>query len=136
MTKTLTEKWKDMDLADEHLYYWRMPNGEVRIMTKMGVYSYKLCYGLGEIDILEPVPSYDEYKRLQEKLDIVTEQRNDIHIDKQVLQEQLNEANEVIKITNRVSGNIDLSQLVYEDRRKVDGITMQTGEYLEKWGVK
>lgn len=52
------------------------------------------------------------------------------------LQEQLNEANEVIKITNRVSGNIDLSQLVYDDRRKVDGITMQTGSYLEKWGVK
>ena len=49
---------------------------------------------------------------------------------------QLKEANEVIKITNRVSGNIDLSQMVYEDRRKVDGITMQTGSYLEKWGVK
>lgn len=50
------------------------------------------------------------------------------------LQEQLNEANEVIKTTNRVSGNIDLSQMVYEDRRKIDGITMQTGNYLEKWG--
>ena len=52
------------------------------------------------------------------------------------LQEQLAEANEVIKTTNRVSGNIDLSQMVYEDRRKVDGITMQTESYLEKWGVK
>jgi hypothetical protein len=69
MTKTLTEKWKDMDLADEHLYYWRMPNGEVRIMSKMGVCSYKLCYDGGEIDILAPVPSYEEYKRLQAQLE-------------------------------------------------------------------
>lgn len=67
MTKTITEKWKDMDLADENLYYWRMPNGEVRIMTKMGVYSYKLCYDGGEINILAPVPRYEEYNRLKQK---------------------------------------------------------------------
>ena len=67
MTKTLTEQWKDMDLADGHLYYWRMPNGEVRIMNKLSVYSYRLCYDGGKIDILAPVPSYEEYKRLQEQ---------------------------------------------------------------------
>jgi hypothetical protein len=78
----------------------------------------------------------DTLERLQEQLDIVTEQRNDIHIDKQVLQEQLHEANEVIKTTKQITGNIDLSQFDYEHRRKIDGITMQTGLYLEKWGVK
>lgn len=52
------------------------------------------------------------------------------------LKTQRKEANEVIKTTNRISGNIDLSQLVYEDRRKIDSITMQTESYLEKWGVK
>ena len=51
------------------------------------------------------------------------------------LQEQLNEANDVIKTTNTVSGNIDLSQLVYEDRRKIDGITMLTESYLEKYNI-
>ena len=61
MTKSLTEKWKDMDLADEHLYYWRMPNGEVRIMSKIGAYSYKFCYDGDKIDILAPVPTYDEF---------------------------------------------------------------------------
>ena len=49
---------------------------------------------------------------------------------------QLNEANEVIKSTRQITGNIDLSQFDYEHRRKIDGITMQTGSYLEKWGVK
>lgn len=72
MTKTLTEQWKDMDLADGHLYYWRMPNGEVRIMNKLSVYSYRLCYDGGKIEILAPVPAYDEHKRLQERLEIAT----------------------------------------------------------------
>jgi len=52
------------------------------------------------------------------------------------LKEQLNEANEVIKSTRQITGNIDLSQFDYEHRRKIDGITMQTGSYLEKWGWK
>lgn len=69
MTKTLTEQWKDMDLADEQLYYWRMPNGEVRIMNKLGACSYKLCYDGDKIDILAPVPSYDEFKQLVSKTD-------------------------------------------------------------------
>ena len=57
-------------------------------------------------------------ERLQEQLDIMTEQRNDIHIDKQVLQKQLNEANRIIKKLYKESGN-------------PIGI-----DYLEKWGVK
>ena len=69
MTKTLTEQWKDMDLADEQLYYWRMPNGEVRIMSKMGVCSYKLCYDGDKIDILAPVPSQEEWKEISESED-------------------------------------------------------------------
>lgn len=54
---------------------------------------------------------------LQEQLDIVTEQRDDIHIDKQVLQKQLNEANEVIKWYAQTD-------------------TGSAKDYLEKWGVK
>ena len=59
-----------------------------------------------------------ENKRLQEQLDIVIEQRNDIHIDKQILQKQLNEANRIIKKLYKESGN-------------PIGI-----DYLEKWGVR
>lgn len=66
--KKLTEQWKDMDLVDGHLYYWRMPNGEVRIMNKLGLYSYKLFYDEGKVYILEPVPSYDKLESLQKQL--------------------------------------------------------------------
>lgn len=52
------------------------------------------------------------------------------------LEKQLEEANEVIKTTNKLSGTIDLIPLPYQDRRKVDGIYRETDEYLEKWGVK
>ena len=108
MTKTLTEQWKDMDLADEHLYYWRMPNGEVRIMSKTGVCSYKLCYDGGEIDILAPVPNYDEYKRLQE---------------------QLNEANEVIKKYRRFEVALKVEKGV------LTGVYPAV-DYLEKYNIK
>lgn len=49
---------------------------------------------------------------------------------------QIEEANKVIKKINRMSGNVDLSPLPYKDRRKVDGITIQTYEYIENWGVE
>ena len=52
------------------------------------------------------------------------------------LQEQLAEANEVIKTTKTLSGRVDLSRLPYLDRRRVDGITMETVEYMDKWGVR
>lgn len=51
------------------------------------------------------------------------------------LKAQLNEANEVIKNTKQITGNIDLSQFDYEHRRKIDGITMETDSYLEKYNI-
>ena len=60
-----------MDLADGHLYYWRMPNGEVRIMNKLSVYSYRLCYDGGKIDILAPVPSYEEFQSYEKCADML-----------------------------------------------------------------
>ena len=109
MTKSLTEKWKDMDLADGHLYYWRMPNGEVRIMNKLGACSYKLCYDGGKIEILAPVPSYDEYKKLKKYEEMVTDDSttnpmdcmqieiNGLEVQVKKIQEQIEEANEALK---------------------------------------
>ena len=95
--------------------------------------SFLTGYVLGMMLNKNQNGSYHERDFEKEQLKIKCQE-----LERQVerLQEQLKEANEVIKTTNRVSGNIDLSQLVYEDRRKIDGITMQTESYLEKWGVK
>lgn len=70
-----------------------------------------------------------QVERLQEQLDIVTEQRNDIHIDKQVLQKQLNEANEVIKKYMAVAFEIR------SEEEKPTVLQLAFG-YLERWGVK
>lgn len=76
MTKTLTEQWRDNDLADDKLYYWRISDGQELVQNKLGMAAYRLCNDSDKIECLAPVPSYDEYKRLQE---------------------QLNEANELLK---------------------------------------
>ena len=89
MTKTLTEQLKDMDLADEHLYYWRMPNGEVRIMNKISVCSYKLCYDGGDVDILAPVPSYEEWKQLDDELKELATKNDTLAMENGRLEKQL-----------------------------------------------
>ena len=134
MTKTLTEQWKDMDLADGHLYYWRMPNGEVRIMNKISVCAHKLYYNADKIDILAPVPSYDELERLQK---------------------QLKEAREVVKFYAETtvghkqkdgtygmwvcSGEVALENPLNRIETRMDYICYDprpAKKYLKKWGVK
>lgn len=95
------------------------------VYTDNGIEKVHWCNVNGVKELVSPkgkvygyVPDYFEVKRLQEQLDIVTEQRNDIHIDKQVLQKQLNEANRIIKKLYKESGN-------------PIGI-----DYIEKLGVK
>lgn len=134
MTKSLTEKWKDMDFTDNHLYYWRMPNGEVRIMNKLGAYSYKLCYDGGKIEILAPVPSYDEYKELTQKvgrLELDSEAQDQVI---QRLQEQLNEANEALKELVGFGVVTEKTKAEYTDPDDWE-CTCVADEYLEKWGI-
>ena len=76
-----------------------------------------------------------ELRDREQELKIRTEQNAELYAKLCNALTQLEEANKVIKKINSMSGNVDLSPLPYEDRRKVDGITMQTGSYLEKWGV-
>lgn len=68
------------------------------------------------IEVLE-----ERVEHLQEQLDIVIEQRDDIHIDKQVLQKQLNEANDTL---------IKSQNMKQPDRNNF------VAQYLLKWGVK
>lgn len=99
MTKTLTEQWREGTL----------PLGTYYIVNKNGYEEIDESVAVGELwnntdlkEVLAVVPSYDEYKRLQE---------------------QLNEANKLIKwvVKTSWSGNQEEDDF---DR------------YLEKWGVK
>lgn len=69
MTKSLTEKWKNGDLSDEGVYYWRIPDGQELIKNKLEMYAYRLCSNAEKIECLAPVPSYEEYKKLKEQLE-------------------------------------------------------------------
>lgn len=76
-----------------------------------------------------------ELRDMEQELKIRTEQNAELYAKLCNALTQIEEANKVIKKTNSMSGNVDLSKLSYQDRRKVDGITSQTYEYLKKWGV-
>ena len=83
MTKTLTEQWRDNDLADDKLYYWRISDCQELVQNKLGMCAYRLCNDSDKIECLAPVPSYDEYQKLQKRLEIATK----------VLKEYANEEN-------------------------------------------
>lgn len=106
MTKTLTEQWREGTLPDGYYYVVSKWSGKIEIND-----YYEGCWqDLKEEyikEVLAPVPSYDEYKRLQE---------------------QLNEANEVIMY-------YDIKEPKYVE----DGVVVAKDpahRYLEKWGVK
>lgn len=101
MSKELTDKWKNIKI--------KRVDGDDYISVPLSFF-----YNMNDLAFERSV----ELARLKEQLDIVTEQRDDIHIDKQVLQKQLNEANKIIKKLYKESGN-------------PIGI-----DYLEKWGLK
>lgn len=77
-----------------------------------------------------------ELRDMEQELKIRTEQNAELYAKLCNALTQLEEANKVIKKINSMSGNVDLSPLPYKDRRKVDGITTETYEYLKKWGVE
>lgn len=112
MTKTLTEQWRDGELFG--FYYVKEPKEEPKIHN-VSEMDYLLDeYG---VEVLAPVPRYDKIKRLQE---------------------QLKEANEVIKYY----ATADLSDWEYIDGEEVfvekgAANEKETAEnYLKKWGVE
>ena len=129
MKKTLTEQWKDGELEDGYYYV----NGKwINYYSKDDGY-----FDDGGIEeVLAPVPSYEEYEDILQQ-NVNQESAIETYIEEiKRLQEQIKEADEVIKAIKKITGKIDLSQFDYEHRRKIDGITMETDSYLEKCGVK
>ena len=66
MTKTLTEQWRNGTL-EENMYYVKLPE-EIIIANIYQLKQLDLVNDADEIEVLAPVPSYDEYKRLQEQI--------------------------------------------------------------------
>ena len=105
--KSLTEQWREGKLPED-TYYVRF------ICGRYGVYEFEQYKGFGFDndlayikEVLSPVPSYDEYKRLQD--------------ENKKLKEQIESANKTI---NSMVGN---------GYCKADDIGQ---EYIEKWKVE
>lgn len=95
--KSLTEQWRDNDLADDKLYYWRISDGQELVQNKLGMCAYRLCNDSDKIECLAPVPSYDEYKELVSKTDELMQK---VHILNEQNTKQYNELCEEIKKNN------------------------------------
>lgn len=129
MTKKLTEQWSAGTLKTGSYY--------IRILTGNEKSDYfdgkKFCFWTDyEVEeVLGPVPSYNEVKRLQEQLDEAKTENNnllndivDLNLTIQHKEEQLKEANDII---------LKLGKWTYVAS---DGEPIKISKYLKKWGVK
>lgn len=63
---TLTELWKDGQLEDG-FYYFRLPDGSIDIASEYRLIRYRLTKDADKIEVLAPVPSYEEWQELIDK---------------------------------------------------------------------
>jgi len=70
MTKTLTEQWREGTL-DFGYYYVKLPNERPQIYHSGYLKSSTAVKDAGRIEIIAPVPSYDEWKQAKENLKIM-----------------------------------------------------------------
>lgn len=120
MTKTLTEQYKNKELSgwyyvkakDGSINHWLLFTDSVEFETDKDIK-----------EVLAPVPSYDHFSQLVKKVER--------------LQEQLKEANEVIKLYGTpiyIEKHRDEKCVVTEIIPYTD--QTRAKDYLEKWGVK
>ena len=76
MTKTLTEQWRNGTL-EESMYYVKLPE-EIIIANIYQLKQLDLVNDADEIEVLAAVPTYDEYKRLQKRIEISTKALKEI----------------------------------------------------------
>ena len=83
--KTLTEKWRNGTLEQRYYYVKYFGNGQkpfVEIELKNFLLDLVNVKDRDNVEVLAAVPSYDEYKRLEERLEIATKALNDMKINK------------------------------------------------------
>ena len=138
MTKSLTEQWREGTLKDAEYYVKNKSNNVVVDYYCETTKSFATVFPFNVKEVLAPVPSYEEYKELLRHSELsrnlvyevlVNQKEYNELLDKAKentrLQEQLNEANELLKAYGTESLWESLS-LSYDE----------ANEYCKKWGVK
>ena len=133
MTKTLTEQWREGTLKSGNYYTVCYKGWSGETFPCNLYYSERIGFDANVKEVLAPVPSYDEYKRLQEQLDeSKTENNNllndivDLNLTIQHKEEQLKEAVDFIE---ELSEACDEEGILFPRQRK-------KLEEIKKWGVK
>ena len=139
MTKTLTEQWRDWELQNG-LYYIKDWDGTTRRFVAQNKILWRddnnPIYVSENIEVLEAVPSYDEYEDILQQ-NVNQESAIEIYIEEiKRLQEQLNEANETIKKAHELCPDKNTVLMCNPPRPSfgmmTDGVLTK---YLEKWGM-
>ena len=65
---TLTEQLEKGELPDG-FYYFKMPDGAIEIASEYRLIRYNLTKDADKIEVLEPVPSFQEWMRTKYSLD-------------------------------------------------------------------
>ena len=157
MTKTLTKQWREHNLKYKQNYYLLLEDGGEDIQPFMGGFFMSESNEVKEV--LAPVPSYDKlqtkdmlldsYKKENKRLKAVAEHCENIagkwadklfDTERKVerLQEQLNEANNVIKYYGMgvVTVTGYWGDKPYTRPEETTSFPEKALEYLKKWGVK
>lgn len=143
MTKTLTEQWKDGTLPRGG-YYIKLLDGSIKQTNYDNiskVFDTELFqYSVSVKEVLAPVPDYQTWKDFQQhfvdklelevKLKKAYEQLEQESIKVVEIQEQLNEANEMLKGAKHLTVKDSNGATIFEL------VSPEINEYLKKWGVK
>ena len=149
MSKELTEKLRNGELPDGH-YYMIFSGWNMQTFLSIAYYSRNYI-DANVIEVLAPVPSYDEYAELTQKIGRLeldneglemahnegVEINAELKSENKKLKEQLAEANDVIKkyaYPKSVCKSINENQEVWEVIAYTE--PKEGLDYLEKWGVK
>lgn len=140
MTKTLTEQWREGTLEQRYYYVKYFGNGQkpfVEIELKNFLMDLVKVKDSDKIEVLESVPSYEEYQDIIQQ-NVNQEAAIETYIeDIKRLQEQLNEANKTIKKAQELCPDKNVMLMCNPARQSFGMMTNDVlNTYLEKWGVK
>ena len=132
MTKTLTEQWREGKLPNGN--YYTICSGWGMETFPCIVYCERNCFDANVIEVLAPVPSYEEYRELLD-LNIYEKDRKKVMgLEDKVkhLQELLSQEEDRIRRLLERVGEADKIIKYYAEKHG----KLKACDYLNKWGVK
>lgn len=114
-SQDLTEQYKHGNLPDDRLYYYRFKGEpEVQITTQYGLYCEE-ADNKKEIEVIDFVPSYEEYDKLWQSNKEVANRNIDLIIKLNTLKELLKECKDLIELMQAISGIKQIKFTVIDD---------------------